>query len=161
MKIIKSILIATLLLNLSMSFNLHAHNNDKNSVKTEAKFSAKETAAGKVITQFHQALKSGDKLTARALLADDVLIFEGGGIEKSADEYAQHHMLSDMKYLAEINTEVVDYNIKVMGDIAYAMSKSKSTGQYKGKSINNEGMETMVLQKEAGKWKIVHIHWSN
>ncbi|ASP49276.1 YybH family protein [Cognaticolwellia beringensis] len=161
MKIIKSILVMTLLLNISMSFNLHAHKNDKNEAKIETKNPVIETEAGKAITQFHQALKAGDKVTARALLADDVLIFEGGGVEKSADEYAQHHMLSDMKYLAEINTEVLDYQIKVFGDIAYAMSSSKSTGKYRGKDINSEGMETMVLQKIDGKWKIVHIHWSN
>lgn len=161
MKVIESILITTLVLSASMSFNLHAHKNDKNEAKIETKNPVIETGAGKAIAQFHQALKSGDKVTARSLLADNVLIFEGGGVEKSADEYAQHHMIADMKYLAAINTEVIEYQVKVIGDLAYAMSRSKSTGQFRGKDINSEGMETMVLQKTAGKWKIVHIHWSN
>jgi ketosteroid isomerase-like protein len=161
MKVIQSTLITILLLFISMSFNLHAHKNDKDVVKIDTKIFVIKTEAGKAIAQFHQALKSGDKVTARSLLADDVTIFEGGGVEKSADEYAQHHMLSDMKYLAEINTEVLEYQVKVIGDLAYAMSRTKSTGQYRGKNINSEGMETMVLQNKAGKWKIVHIHWSN
>jgi hypothetical protein len=36
-----------------------------------------DTAPAKVVSAFHQALESGDKAKARALLADDVLIFEG------------------------------------------------------------------------------------
>jgi ketosteroid isomerase-like protein len=161
MKVIHSILMVTLLFLATVSFNLLAHSNDKHTAKIVAKDSIVATEAGKTIAQFHQALKSGDRVTARALLANKVTIFEGGGVEKSADEYAEHHMLADMKYLAEINTEVLDHQIKVIGNIAYSMSRSKSTGQFQGKDINNEGMETMVLLKAAGKWKIVHIHWSH
>jgi len=124
-------------------------------------FNNHESSAGKVVTQFHQALKAGDKITARKLLADDVLIFEGGGVERSADEYAHHHMLSDMKYLAAINSELLEHNVKVIGNSAVSMSRSKTTGTYKGKVLNYQGMETLVLEKQHGEWKIVHIHWSN
>lgn len=161
MKVIHSILMVTLLLLATVSFNLLAHSNDQNTAKVVVKNSIVATEVGKTIAQFHQALKSGNRVTARALLANKVTIFEGGGVEKSADEYAEHHMLADMKYLAEINTQVLDHQIKVIGNIAYSMSRSKLTGQFQGKDINSEGMETMVLLKEADKWKIVHIHWSH
>ena len=55
-----------------------------------------DTAPAKVVTAFHQALESGDKAKVRSLQADDVLIFEGG-VEHSADQYSNHHMLADMK----------------------------------------------------------------
>tara|TARA_R110002050_G_scaffold265306_4_gene406355 strand:- start:2019 stop:2396 length:378 start_codon:yes stop_codon:yes gene_type:complete len=124
-------------------------------------FVGADTPAGKVVTQFHQALKTGDKTTARKLLADDVLIFEGGGVERSADEYAHHHMLSDMKYVAAMNSESLEHNVKIMGNTAVSMSRSKTTGTYKEKERNYESMETMVLEKQNGEWKIVRIHWSN
>jgi hypothetical protein len=33
-----------------------------------------------------------------------VTIFEGGHVEKVADEYASHPMIAYMKYLAQVNT---------------------------------------------------------
>lgn len=181
MKINKIFLITSLVCSTILSVNLHANNNGKhedtvtaiNSIKNNSSgyelledkvvvnTSRVNDGAGETIANFHHALKSADIFKARALLADDVVIYEGGGVEKSADEYAQHHMLADMKFLADINTEVVDQTIDVIGDFAYAMSKRKSSGQYKGKNINSVGLETMMLHKQAGQWKIIHIHWSN
>ena len=115
----------------------------------------------KTVHLFHSALKKGKQKQARELLDDNVTIFEGGRVERTAAEYANHHMLADMKYLAAINTETLEQNIKVIGNIAYVMSRSKSTGHYKNKVINHESMETMILQKTNGNWKISHIHWSN
>jgi ketosteroid isomerase-like protein len=129
--------------------------------KEHSLFIGIKSPAGKVVSQFHHALKVGDKVVARRLLADDVLIFEGGGVERSADEYAHHHMLSDMKYLAAIKSKLIEHNVKTIGNSAISMSRSKSTGTYKGKTINYIGMETMVLEKQQGEWKIIRIHWSN
>ena len=120
-----------------------------------------KTDAGKVVTQFHQAIQAGKKKEARSLLADDVIIYEGGRVERSADEYANHHMLADMDYLADIDIEVLEHEVSVVGNIAYSMSRTKLTGKIKGKTINSEGMESMVLQKINNQWKIVHIHWSH
>lgn len=120
-----------------------------------------DSMAAKTVKRFHHALRTSDKVTARQLLADDVHIFEGGSVERSADEYAQHHMLSDMKYLAAIKSQTLEHNVKVMGNSAVSMSRSKTTGTYKGKVVNYEGMETIVLEKQQGEWKIVRIHWSN
>ena len=70
-------------------------------------------------------------------------------------------MLADMKYLANIDIEILEHEVKVLGSIAYSTSRTKLTGNVKGKKINSEGMESMILQKIEGKWKIVHIHWSH
>ena len=119
-----------------------------------------DTPAAQVVMSFHHALKNGDKKLARKHLADDVQIFEGGNIERSADQYAHHHMLSDMKYLAVVETKMLEHQIKIMGNTAVSMSKSQTQGTYKGKSRDYQGMETMVLEKQVGQWKIVHIHES-
>lgn len=161
MKAMPNLLITTLLLFTTMSFHGFAHNNNISKSKAVSENSVGETEAGKIIAQFHHAIKSGNRTKARSLLADNVIIFEGGRVERTADQYAEHHMLADMKYLADITTQVLEQQVKVIGDVAYSMSRNKSTGQYKGKDINSEGMESMVLLKEEGKWKIVHIHWSN
>jgi len=161
MKIISIILITASLMTLAVSTDSFSHNNANNKSRIYPENSGVETDAGRVITQFHKAIKKGYQKKARSLLDDNVIIFEGGRVERSADDYASHHMVADMKYLAKIHTEVLEHSVKVVGDTAYSMSRTKSTGQYKGKYINSEGMESMVLLKKEGKWKIAHIHWSH
>ena len=161
MKIIPIILITASLMTLAISTESFSHSNESKKSRVYPSNSGADTDAGKVITQFHKAIKKGYQKKARSLLDDNAIIFEGGKVERSADDYANHHMISDMKYLAKIHTEVLEHSVKVVGDTAYSMSRTKSTGQYKGKYINSEGMESMVLLKKEGKWKIAHIHWSN
>jgi len=120
-----------------------------------------DTEAAKVVRSFHKALDTGDKELARQLLADDVQIFEGGRVERSADEYAHHHMLADMKYSKAMTTKTIEHHVKVMGNTAVSMSRSHTKGSYKGKDRDYEGMETMVLEQQDGAWKIIHIHWSH
>lgn len=120
-----------------------------------------ETEAAKVVISFHNALRTGDGRLARSLLADQVTIFEGGRVERSADEYAQHHMQSDMRYLKEMNIETLEHQVQVIGNTAISMSRSHMKGKYDGKDRDNEGMETIVLEKQGKSWKIIHIHWSH
>ena len=73
----------------------------------------------------------------------------------------QFHQALKAQYLAATNSELLEHNVKVTGNSAVSMSRSKTTGTYKNKTLNYEGMETIVLEKQLGEWKIVHIHWSN
>ena len=141
----------------------HGHDNSDghHDKKDPMMFSGLDSEAGKLVTEFHDALETGNATRVRELLADNILIFEGGGVERSADQYASHHMLSDMAFLKSIDIKVLEQQVKVKGDSAVAMSRSKMQGTYKKNKIDLESMETMVLHKDNGTWKIVHLHWSN
>lgn len=156
-KIINKISIALLLVVMSNASFAHGdgHEKAKNNY-----FTGVNSAPGKIVKQFHHALQSGDKVLARSLLADDVIIFEGGGVERSANEYAQHHMLADMKYLKGLNIKLIEHQVIVVEGMATSISRSHSKGEYKGKKIDRTGMESIVLKKINGSWKIVRIHWS-
>lgn len=120
-----------------------------------------ELDAAKAVLQFHKALKDGDKATVKRLLADNVMIFEGGGVERSEAEYEQHHMSADMAYLKEMSIKTLEHHVKVSGNSAVSLSRSKVTGTHKGKTVDHEGMETITLNKQDDEWLITHIHWSN
>ncbi len=124
-------------------------------------FSGLDHESAQVVHDFHHALQSGDKSTIGKLLADDVSIYEGGGVERSASEYTDHHMKADMAFLKQMQITELEHHIKVNGNTAISMLRSKMQGRYKDKDIDSESMETMVLMKLQGQWKIVHIHWSN
>lgn len=148
---------AAVLLIAALSFTASAHGAKQT---TPAVMQGTETAAAQVVRSFHQALKSGDKQQARALLADDVTIYEGGSVERSADEYQQHHMGADMAYLAQMQVTTLEHQVKINGDTAISISRSHTKGTYKGKARDHQGMETIILQQQQGQWKIKHIHWS-
>lgn len=158
---IQIIITAALLIFLTMSNVTIAHASEKNNTSKRGELPVLTSDAGKVVMQFHQAIQGGDKSKARGFLADDVIIYEGGRVERSADDYANHHMLADMKYLAQLEVEILEHEVREVGQTAFSMSRTKLTGEFKGKEVNSEGMESMVLLKKDGKWKIAHIHWTH
>lgn len=119
-----------------------------------------QTAAGQVVQQFHQALQQGNRDAVLAQLAPAVQIFEGGGVERSRDEYQAHHLDADINYLKQINSKLLEQQIEIVGDIAYAVSRSQQKGEIKGKKIDRTGVESLVLRKQNGQWQIVLVHWS-
>lgn len=141
----------------------HGHDNSDghHDKKDPMMFSGQETEVGKLVVEFHNALENGNATRVRELLDDNILIFEGGGVERSAEQYASHHMLSDMAFLKAIDIKVLEQQVKVNGDSAVSMSRSKMKGNYKEKEMDIDSMETMVLNKKNGQWKITHLHWSN
>jgi ketosteroid isomerase-like protein len=114
------------------------------------------------VDSFHAALARKDRAAALALLAPDVVIFEGGGAEMSRDEYAHHHLGGDMEFVAATKTEIVDRRTGGSSELAWVITRSKTTGTFQGKAVASAGTETMLLGRDAqGDWRIVHIHWSS
>lgn len=126
-----------------------------------ALFVGESTAAAQVVKAFHKALRTGDAAAVRAMLADDVIIVEGNGVERSAEEYASHHMLADMKFMAAVKAEALEHQTKMLGNVAYSVSRTQLTGDYNGKPVDVISKETLVLVDKGTGWKIVHVHWSH
>ncbi len=143
----------------------HEHSHDQTEghhqqVSSEM-FSGLNSEAAKTVIAFHAAINSGDAVQARMLLDDAVVIFEGGGVERSADQYASHHMKSDMAFLANMKITSQEHQVKTMTDMAISIARNNIQGMYKDKNIDINSMETIVLKKTDGNWRIIHIHWSN
>lgn len=112
------------------------------------------------IEAFHSSLSAGDREGAFSWLDPNVMIFESGGAEMSREEYASHHLESDMAFAGATKTEVVDRQARSAGDTAWVLSRTRTTGQFRDRPVDVDGVETMILQRDAGHWRIVHIHWS-
>ncbi|AOE49854.1 YybH family protein [Kangiella sediminilitoris] len=150
--------IFTAILLMAFSFSAFSHG-DKKEEQSPLMVNT-DTEVGKVVAQFHAALQNSDVETIKTILAEDVLIFEGSGAERSLEEYASHHMKSDMKFLASIDSKLIERNIMINGDIAISSSRSKLTGSFKGKELNKVSIETLVLKKVRSAWKVIRVHWS-
>ena len=121
---------------------------------------ADSTAVASVITKYHDALATGDSTTALALLAEDAVILESGGVETRA-EYRAHHLPGDISFAKAIKSQRGLVHVRVHGDVAWANSTSTTQGEMNGRAINSTGAELMVLVRTAQGWKISAIHWSS
>lgn len=107
------------------------------------------------------AIASGDEAAVRRLMAADVLIFEGGGAERSLEEYAGHHMGSDMAFIGAIDREVLERRVFESDSMGSVATRMRLSGSYKGKDIDMVSSETLVFERRDGVWKIIHIHWAS
>lgn len=121
--------------------------------------SARDAAA--TVDAFHEALHRGDSAAAAALLADDALIFEEGGAERSKAEYAAHHLPADAAFSQIVGSTVTRRAGGSSGPFAWIASEGRMAGTYKGKAVDRVTAESMLLRRIGTTWKIVHVHWSS
>ena len=156
----KRVSLFLLIVNLFQMSQVLADGGDS-SIVTPQYFSGLDSGAAQTVIEFHRALQFGDQATAKQLLSDNVVIYEGGGIERSADEYANHHLKSDLAFLKQMKVSRLEHQVKQMGNTALSISRSRVQGIFRNRQVDAKTMETIILNKFNGMWKIVHIHWSN
>lgn len=113
-----------------------------------------------VISEFHAALESGDSLSALALLGEDLVVLESGGVEDRS-EYRSHHLAADIRFSAAVPATRTMISVTVQNDVAWVSSASESKGSWRDREVDSIGAELMVLKRTADGWRIVAIHWSS
>lgn len=114
-----------------------------------------------VADALHAAFAAGDANKLQEILDPKVLIFEFGGVESSLEEYASHHMHSDMEFMAGMEREVLDREVFEAGDMAVVSTRSRLTGGFRDRELDLFSTETLVLAKTEAGWKVRHVHWSS
>jgi len=112
------------------------------------------------INAFHQALASGDKEAALAVLAADVLVYESATAERSRDEYAARHLLADIVFSQTTQRKILRSDSRIDGKLAVVTQEIETTGEYRDKDVRLFDVETTVLERVDGRWRIKHAHWS-
>ncbi|MGZ8998730.1 MAG: nuclear transport factor 2 family protein, partial [Allosphingosinicella sp.] len=95
------------------------------------------------------------------LVADDALIFEEGGAERSKAEYQAHHLGADAAFSRAVPSTRGRRSGQASGNMAWVATEGRLTGTYKGSAVNRATVETMVLRRTREGWRIAHIHWSS
>jgi ketosteroid isomerase-like protein len=113
------------------------------------------------VDAFAAALHAGDEAVVKSLLADDVIIAEEGGAERSGEEYASHHLGADMAFMRGVETTQIKRDEILSDNLAAIVTESMVHGSFMTKPVHSRVMETMVLKRDNGVWRIHHIHWSS
>jgi uncharacterized membrane protein/ketosteroid isomerase-like protein len=114
-----------------------------------------------VAEAFARALRAGDEAAIRALVDANVVIAEGGGAERSLAEYSGHHMPSDMAFSEAMESTMNKRDVLAVEDMAAVITESQIHGSFRGENVHSRMIETMVMTRANGRWRITHIHWSS
>jgi mono/diheme cytochrome c family protein len=139
----------------------HHHSHPAQDAHEVASASAEAGGPAATVDRFGRALARGELDVVRNLLDPEVLILESGGAEQDREEYLAHHAKADAEFLREARIHPGRRRARVEGNLAWVASESELHVQRDGKPVSIQSTETMVLRRDAGAWRIVHIHWSS
>jgi ketosteroid isomerase-like protein len=122
--------------------------------------SSDSAAVAAAVTAYHAALRAGDSSAALALLVPDAVVLEAGGIETVA-EYRAGHLPGDIAFAAATTADRGPVAVRVRGDVAWASSVSRVRGEFRGRTVDADSAELVVLVRQDGQWRIAAIHWSS
>ncbi len=112
------------------------------------------------VEAFHRALAEGDTSEVRRLLTADVVVLEGGIVE-DREEYLGHHLGADMAFAAAVPGHRELLRVEVHDSAAWLATTSRRQGTFRGREIDSQGAELVVLRRTASGWRIASVHWSS
>lgn len=145
---------------LTPATELHGQSSDPTSARVQSVGSSDSLAVASVVHAFHAALASGDSSAALALLREDAVILEAGGME-TVSEYRAHHLPGDISFAQAVRSERAPVAVRVRDGVAWTWATSRTTGTYRGRAIDSTGVESMLLLRDGTTWRIAQIHWSS
>jgi len=113
------------------------------------------------VDAFHAALKKKDTGAALSLLDRDLVVFEFGVVDPTVQAYAFSHLPFDIDVAAVSQWNIESRRVAGEGDIRWVLTSYHVTGkQADGSPIDQTTLETMILRRTSGLFRIVHMHWS-
>ena len=121
---------------------------------------ADSAAVMRAVGRFHEILSTGDTTGLDALLAPDLKVLEGGTVE-NRQEYLSQHLPEDIEFTKAVNEKRASTSYTCEGNVAWLVTTSTASGNFKGRAIDSVGAELMILSRTQEGWKIRAIHWSS
>jgi hypothetical protein len=114
-----------------------------------------------VVDAFHSALTRQDTAGALSLLARDLVVYEFGLVDPTLEAYAFQHLPLDMNFAAATTWQLQPRRMGGSGDDRWVLSTYRVTGtDAAGQPIDSVYLETILLTRAGGNFRINHIHWS-
>ena len=114
------------------------------------------------VDAFHAALRGMDAAAALSMLERSLVVYEKGRVDASAEAYARHHLSADIDAAAATEWKLLTRRSGGEGDQSWVLSTYRVTGrQADGTPIDRTLLETAILRRSAGLFRIVHFHWSS
>jgi ketosteroid isomerase-like protein len=113
------------------------------------------------VDAFHEALKKMDTAAALSLLDRELVVYEFGVVDPTVEAYAFQHLPFDIDVAAASTWNIESRRVGGEGDVRWVLTSYHVTGrQADGSPIDQTTLETMILRRTSGLFRIVHMHWS-
>ena len=131
-------------------------------IPAAAQSSTPETGLVAWLQSYDRAFVSKDLDRLSTFYHPDVTIFEGGGVNNGWVDYRDHHIGPEMRGFENLQFEHRNIVVHVLdgGAFAYVTSEYALQARVAGKDVDTGGLETLVLVRVGGAWKIRHSHTS-
>ena len=114
-----------------------------------------------VVDAFHAALHTKDTAAALSLLDRGLVVYEFGLVDPTVEAYAFRHLPFDMDVAMATQWKLEARHLGGTGDERWVLSTYHVTGkQTDGTPIDQTTLETAILRRSGGAFRIVHLHWS-
>ncbi len=115
-----------------------------------------------VLTREAAAVEKGDLAALDKIWAnsEDVTVFESGHANYGWTDYRDSHLGPELKAFKNTKYSFSDMKVKISGAMALATFKYNLAADFKERRIDSAGLGTAVLEKQNGKWRIIHWHSS-
>jgi hypothetical protein len=113
------------------------------------------------VDAFHAALKNKDTAGALSLLDRGLVVYEFGLVDPTVEAYGLRHLPFDMDVAVATQWKLETRHVGGSGDERWVLSSYRVTGkQADGTPIDQTTLETAILRRAGGAFRIVHLHWS-
>lgn len=113
------------------------------------------------VDAFHAALRNKDTAAALSLLDRGLVVYEFGLVDPTVEAYAFRHLPFDMDVAVATQWKLESRRVGGEGDERWVLSTYRVTGkQSDGAPIDQTTLETAILRRSGGVFRIVHLHWS-
>lgn len=120
-------------------------------------------AAAQAVTRtlegYAAAVRAMDVEAMGELVTDDLLIFEGPGVDRGWAEYRDHHLKPELEAFESIDYRFQEIEAHPAGDLAWASFRYSLHIVMPEREIDSGGVGTAVLVRGAdGAWRLRHLH---
>ena len=92
-------------------------------------------------------------------VTEDLLIFEGAGVNRGWADYRDHHLARELEMFDAIDFEFSDIEAEARGDLAWANFRYSVHIEMPDRVSDSAGVGTAVLVKGGdGRWRLRHLH---
>ena len=92
---------------------------------------------------------------------ESVTVFESGHANYGWNDYRNTHLGPELKTFKNTKYAFSDMKVKTSGNLSFATFKYTLSADMGTRKVDSGGLGTAVLEKQGGKWRIVHWHSSS
>ena len=114
-------------------------------------------AAAATFRAVFAAAERGDLAALDTLYAGDSLtVVEGTGINRGWADYRDRHLAPELKEMKNFRYRPFELEARASGDMVWVTFRYALQGEVGGRTIDNIGRGTAILERRGGRWVVRH-----